>query len=93
VESFRSVREDARALAAARVSVRTDATLEESEAAIEGGGEVLARVEAALGSPVRPMTEAELAGKVEALAGDRLDGLLDDSGRPIREVLETAGIG
>jgi 2-methylcitrate dehydratase PrpD len=93
VESFRSVREDARALAANRVSVRTDAALGESEAMIEAGGEVLGRVEAALGSPARPMNEGELAGKVDSLAGGRLDGLLDDGDRPVREVLETAGIG
>jgi 2-methylcitrate dehydratase PrpD len=92
VESFRSVDEEARALAGKRVRVRTDAALEESEAVLEVGGKVLARVEAARGSPARPMSEEELSGKVEALAGDRLDGVLDDSDRPVREVLETAGI-
>jgi hypothetical protein len=39
------------------------------------------------------MNEGELAGKVDSLAGGRLDGLLDDGDRPVREVLETAGIG
>jgi 2-methylcitrate dehydratase PrpD len=92
VESFRSVDEEARALAGKRVRVRTDAALEESEAVLEVGGKVLARVEAARGSPARLMSEEELSGKVEALAGDRLDGVLDDSDRPVREVLETAGI-
>jgi hypothetical protein len=47
----------------------------------------VARVVAALGSPARPMSEAQLSAKVRDLAGDRLDGLLDDPARPAREVL------
>ncbi|MEA2351764.1 MAG: hypothetical protein QOJ14_178, partial [Thermoleophilaceae bacterium] len=50
-----------------------------------------ARVEVALGSPVRPMDDAARAAKVRALAGDRLDGALDDADRPARELLAALG--
>jgi 2-methylcitrate dehydratase PrpD len=86
VESFARVDEDARALARS-IAVRTDDSLRESEARI---GDVV--VEAALGSPWRPMDEAQLAGKVRSLAGDRLDGLLDDDTRPAANLLAGAGL-
>ena len=54
---------------------------------LEAGGREVARVEAALGSPARPMSESQLAEKVKALAGERLDGVLDDGQRPARSVL------
>jgi 2-methylcitrate dehydratase PrpD len=81
VASFERVDEDARSLART-LSVRTDDTLLESEARI--GADV--RVEAALGSPWRPMDEAQLADKVRSLAGDRLAGVLDDD-RPAAGLL------
>jgi 2-methylcitrate dehydratase PrpD len=93
VDSFHAVDPQARALAAERVTVRTDPGLLESEAVIEAGGRPLARVEAALGSPARPMDEAGLAAKVRGLAGKRLAGILDDPALPAREVLEAAGLG
>ena len=86
VSSFDGVGEEARSLART-ISVRTDDALRESEARI---GDV--RVEAALGSPWRPMDEAQLAGKVRSLAGDRLDGLLDDDARPAADLLAGAGL-
>src|SRR5205823_8591913 len=73
VEDFRGVDIEARALAAQRVRVRTDAALAEPEARIEAGGGTLAHVEAALGSPQRPMDAPTLAAKVRALAGESLD--------------------
>jgi 2-methylcitrate dehydratase PrpD len=88
VESFARVDPGARAMAAERVRVRTDDTLLESEARLEAGGRELARVEAALGSPTRPMDAAALAAKVHALAGDALDGVLDDDALPARALLE-----
>jgi 2-methylcitrate dehydratase PrpD len=91
VESFAGVDAEARELAATRVSVRTDAALGESEARLEGGGDRLT-VEAALGSPIRPMTEEGLTAKVRDLAGSRLDGVLDDPSTPARAVLEAAGL-
>jgi 2-methylcitrate dehydratase PrpD len=91
VESFDAVEPEARRLAS-RVDVRTDSGLLESEALLEIGGERVGHVEAALGSPARPMDEAQLARKVSDLAGDRLDGVLDDRGRPVREVVAAAGL-
>lgn len=87
VESFAAVDADARALAS-RISVRTDESLGQSEARLVAAGRELARVEAALGSPARPMDEHALAAKVRSLAGDRLDGALDDPARPARELLD-----
>lgn len=92
VESFGAVDPEARALAGERVRVRTDSGLLESEAVLEAGGREVARVEAALGSPARPMSESQLAGKVRALAGERLDGVLDDGERPARSVLVAASL-
>jgi len=86
-ESFAAVDPEARELAGTRVRVRTDDSLLESEAVLAVDGEVAARVRAARGSPGRPLDEAALREKVHGLAGERLDGLLDDRARPAREVL------
>jgi 2-methylcitrate dehydratase PrpD len=75
-----------------RVAVEVDDALGEQEAVLLSRGEEVARVTAALGSPERPMTEEQLAAKVRHLAGDRLDGVLDDDERPASEVLEAAGL-
>jgi 2-methylcitrate dehydratase PrpD len=77
----------------ARVDVTDDASLLESEARLEAGGRELARVEAALGSPARPLSAAQLAEKVQSLAGGDLDGALDDPDRPARDLLEAVGLG
>jgi 2-methylcitrate dehydratase PrpD len=76
----------------ARVVVTDDAGLLESEARLEAGGRELARVEAALGSPARPLSAAQLAEKVRSLAGGDLDGALDGPDRPARDLLEAAGL-
>jgi 2-methylcitrate dehydratase PrpD len=76
----------------ARVTVAVDPALGEQEAVLSAGGEEVARVTAALGSPERPMAAEQLAAKVHDLAGDRLDGVLDDPDRPASEVLEAAGL-
>lgn len=91
VESFAAVEPEARRLAE-RVRVRTDPVLLESEAFLEVDDERLGHVEAALGSPARPMDEAQLERKLRELAGGRLDGALEDPGRPVRVVLEAAGL-
>jgi 2-methylcitrate dehydratase PrpD len=91
VASFDGVDGEARALAEG-IAVRTDPSLRESEACLEAGGVELSRVQAALGSPWRPMDEAQLAGKVRSLAGSRLDGVLDDPGRPAADLLAAAGV-
>jgi 2-methylcitrate dehydratase PrpD len=92
VASFAGVDGEARALAAERIRVRTDPALLESEAVLEAGGEALARVETALGSPGRPMDAAALVAKVRDLAGTRLDGALDDDAAPARDVVAAAGL-
>src|SRR3954452_2120656 len=92
VSDFASVASDARALAASRVRVVTDPSLLESEAVLMAGEEEVARVPAALGSPARPMDAAALGSKVRALAGDQLEGVLDDATRPVAEVLVAAGL-
>ncbi|HEU0023215.1 MAG TPA: MmgE/PrpD family protein, partial [Thermoleophilaceae bacterium] len=78
---------------AAGIEVRADGALLESEAVLldADGGEI-ARVEAALGSPERPLDAAALARKLHELAGDRLAGALDDPARPARDLLELAGL-
>ena len=94
VDTFRGVDEEARVLASRRVSVRTDARLMESEAVIEAErGDELARVEAALGSPARPMDPQRLRAKVRDLAGDDLEGVLDDAATPAATVVAAAGLG
>ncbi len=72
---------------AARIEVRTDAALGESEFALLAVDEELARVNAARGSPEHPLAPAELRAKVRELAGERLDGALDDPARPAAELL------
>jgi hypothetical protein len=39
------------------------------------------------------MTERQLAAKLHELAGDGLDGALDEAGRPAADVLAAAGLG
>jgi 2-methylcitrate dehydratase PrpD len=90
VDAFAAVEPAARALARAHVRVETDRALAESEAVLRLDGAEAARVTTALGSPERPMDAAQLAAKVRNLAGDRLDGVLDDSARPAAEALAAA---
>jgi len=59
---------------------------------IEAEGAELARIEAALGSPQRPMDAAALAAKRGGLAGSALDGVLDEPGRPVAELLGPLGL-
>lgn len=93
VEDFRAVDPEVVALASRHVQVRTDAGMAESEAVLAGAGLDPVRVEAALGSPLRPMGPDALEDKLRGLAGDRLDGALDDAERPARSLLEAAGLG
>jgi hypothetical protein len=91
VESFYEVDHRVSAYAADRVTVDTDPGLLESEAVLRADGAEV-RVEAALGSPERPMDAEALAAKLRGLAGERLDGALDDPDRPAAELLEAAGL-
>ena len=92
VESFDEVDPDACALAE-RIEVRSDPGLLESECVLSEGGREIARVEAALGSPQRPMDAGALREKVAGLAGASLADALDDLERPAGELLELAGLG
>jgi 2-methylcitrate dehydratase PrpD len=86
VDSFASLDVEAQHLAA-RITVETDPTLAESEFRLLSGDRELAHVLAARGSPQQPLSDDELAAKVRALAGERLDGALDDRDRPAADVL------
>jgi 2-methylcitrate dehydratase PrpD len=77
-DAFHSVDAEARALAAERVRVVTDPELGESEAVLLVDGDEAVRVPWANGSPQNPMSGDELDRKLHDLAGDRLDGALDD---------------
>ena len=87
VESFESV-EPAAAELAAKVAVTSDDSLLESEARLAVDGTEAFRVEAALGSPQRPMDEGALAAKRISLAGERLESVLDAKDRPVAELLK-----
>ena len=86
--SFNAVDPDVQELARGRVSLTTDAALRESEAVLSLAGEEVARVQASRGSPQRPMSPEQLAAKCHMLAGDRLDGLLDDRDAPAQALLD-----
>jgi 2-methylcitrate dehydratase PrpD len=86
-ESFRGVDDTARELART-IEVRADSEIAESEALLSIDGTPAARVEAALGSPQRPMSADQLTAKRRDLAGNRVEGALDDLDRPAAELLD-----
>jgi hypothetical protein len=73
------------------IELRLDPRLDEMEAHV-AAGKSEARVRSPLGSPGRPMDAAALRDKVHELAGERLEGVLDDSARPAADVLAAAGL-
>ncbi len=77
---------------AAAVSVSLDDSLPQWGAVLQPAGGDAVRLDGPRGAPGRPITEAELAGKVSDLAGDRLDGIFEDPGRPAGQVLRAAGL-
>jgi 2-methylcitrate dehydratase PrpD len=86
VDAFADVDDDAAALGA-RIAVRTDPALGPDEALLEIDGRTVARVSAPRGCPANPLDAAALRAKVRALAGDALDGALDDPRRPAATLL------
>jgi 2-methylcitrate dehydratase PrpD len=91
VDSFDAI--DAAAVERAkRIEIHTDPQLAESEFVLHAGDEELARVEAALGSPQRPLDAAALTAKVEGLAGGGLSEVLAEAERPAAGVMEAAGL-
>jgi len=87
VSDFDRVDPDAAALARG-ITVVVDDSLQESEAVLLVGDEEVARIKAALGSPWRPMSAEQLAGKASALAGEWLVEAGADLRRPVSELLE-----
>jgi 2-methylcitrate dehydratase PrpD len=81
LDSFAAVDPDAAGLAR-RIAVCTEPALGEAEAILEFDALAVAHVTAPAGSPANPLGERALAAKVHALAGDALDGLLEDRDRP-----------
>jgi 2-methylcitrate dehydratase PrpD len=79
VDSFAALDPEAQELSE-RITVQTDPALGESEFALLAAEEELARVEAARGSPLHPLSDADLRAKVHDLAGDRLDELPASAG-------------
>lgn len=88
---FRGVDDTARELART-IAVSADSEIAESEALLAVDGTPAARVEAALGSPQRPMSADQLAAKRRDLAGNRVEGALDDLDRPAGELLDELGL-
>jgi 2-methylcitrate dehydratase PrpD len=86
VEDFRSLDPEATELSA-HIEAVPDEQLSQSEAVLEAPGLDPIRVEAALGSPGRPMDPDGLGAKVASLAGEALEGLLSDD-VPARAVIE-----
>ncbi|HVP03534.1 MAG TPA: MmgE/PrpD family protein [Solirubrobacteraceae bacterium] len=92
VEGLAAVDEEVSAFATERVRIVEDPALGESEARLEDGdGGLLSAVRSSMGSPQRPLTEAQLAAKVRRLAGDRLHGALRDDRAPAAELLAALG--
>jgi 2-methylcitrate dehydratase PrpD len=77
---------------ARRIEVCTDAGLPQMGARVAVDGLAPARVEHPLGSPGRPMDAQALHDKLAALAGNRLEGVLDDRSTPAADVLTAAGL-
>jgi 2-methylcitrate dehydratase PrpD len=72
------------------VTVELDSSLPEFAAVLVASGEPVARLEAPMGSPERPIPPSELAEKVSELTGDNLTGVLDDLAIPASNVLGRA---
>jgi 2-methylcitrate dehydratase PrpD len=77
---------------AALVRVVVDESLPEWGAVLSADGRELARVGSPKGSPDRPTSAADLAAKLSDLAGDRLEGALDDLEAPAGRALDAAGL-
>jgi 2-methylcitrate dehydratase PrpD len=77
---------------AAAVSVTLDDSLPPWGTVLKPADADAVRLDGPRGAPGRPITEAELARKVSDLAGDGLDGVLDDPGMPAAQVLRLAGL-
>jgi 2-methylcitrate dehydratase PrpD len=75
-----------------RVSVVIDESLPEFGAVLSAGDRELVRIGSPQGAPERPASAADLAAKLSDLAGDRLDGVLDDLEAPAARAVDAAGL-
>lgn len=74
------------------VSVIVDESLSKFGAVLSTEGHEIARVDCPRGAPDRPVTKAELAAKVEDLAGHRLRGAFDDLDAAAATTMLAAGL-
>jgi 2-methylcitrate dehydratase PrpD len=72
------------------VNVVLDESLPEFAAVLSVGGRELARIPCPQGAPERPAAPGDVAAKLADLAGDRLDGILDDLDAPAALALDAA---
>ena len=91
VRDFSEV-DDATVERSRQIAVGIDDSLPEFGAVLNAGDAELARVLCPRGAPDRPIGASELADKVADLAGDRLDGVLDDPQAAAAVVLTAAGL-
>jgi 2-methylcitrate dehydratase PrpD len=75
------------------VTVIVDESLPEFGVVLTAAGRELGRLPCPMGAPERPISAADLERKVADLAGDRLDGILDDLDAPASRALHAAGLG
>jgi 2-methylcitrate dehydratase PrpD len=75
-----------------RVTVSVDRGLPEFGAALAVAGREIARVGHPRGAPERPASASDFAGKLRDLAGDHLQGVLDDLRTPAVSALRAAGL-
>jgi 2-methylcitrate dehydratase PrpD len=77
---------------ARQVTVVIDESLPRFGAVVTAGGRELARVPCPQGAPERPAAPGDLAAKLADLAGDRLDGVLEDLAAPAARAAQAAGL-
>jgi 2-methylcitrate dehydratase PrpD len=75
-----------------RVRVVVDPSLPEFGTVLRTEDRELARVACPQGAPERPASATDLAVKLSDLAGERLDGVLDDLDAPAARALDAAGL-
>jgi 2-methylcitrate dehydratase PrpD len=74
------------------VRVSVDESLPDFGAVLRTEDRELARIACPRGAPERPASADDLAAKLSDLAGDRLDGVLDDLDAPATRALDAAGL-
>jgi 2-methylcitrate dehydratase PrpD len=80
------------ATAAESVTVSLDDSLPDFGAALKSAGTELALVQGPRGTPDSPATTGDLTAKIAELAGNRLDGVMNDRDAKARDVLDAIGV-